>query len=48
MKFMFNAPNHLEPRVNALRERDINKILCDVFIYNTKRVFGGIIQRRIP
>lgn len=47
MKFFLTAPNHLEPRVNSLRERDLNKVSCDV-LYGVLKIHEfELFQKRI-
>ena len=46
MKFLLTVPNHLEPRVNALRERDLSKISYDVLYGVLKTHELELIQKR--
>lgn len=46
MKFLLAVPNHIEPRVNAPRERDLSKISYDV-LYGVLKIHElELIQKR--
>ena len=46
MKFLLTVPNHLEPRVNFLRERGLIKITYDVLYGVLKTHELELIQKR--